>query len=612
MVSRKALVAGAIAAAAAIAGTAAVYLRVIDVDIDFERGYEGAFVEGFHPRERAGGKYFRWTDGASSVVLRHLPAKGTIGVIARIKTLRPAGTPLPELAFTANGVTVYRTPALPGLVSYRFEFPSTSSRLELGIESDTFTAGGRPLGVQVLEVALKLPSERPAWVAPSLTMGAAALLLFAAGLVSGLAPLVSGAAALVLSLGFVYLSSFQAVRFTSYPTDVLLLAAASLLVAMILRALFRRFGWLHTSERAVASGVLALLLLVKLAAVSYPLMLSSDTDFQANRMSELLRGNFYPTSVTQHEPPFRIPYPVALYVVAAPLAKLGVDRVAAIEMVTAFADVLVSGLLLFLAWRFLDDFRAGLIAAVLYQLVPMNALSFSAGNSTNLFAVSMLALAFTFIVVSAATGDRRAIVASGFATVLALTAHFGMLLEGVALFPLWLVLFWIGPTPVRDERWRLTLAIGAAFLAAGLYYLGYLPLVTSQWGRALSGTGGGVESGAGTILALAGDQLGYVFLATAFLGSLSFVRRPLGGPFFAASFGWLLVTVVFFGLELVTPIEIRYWLQALPLLALFSGAYLSRAFERSLAGKTAAIGAMLYIGLTGLRTLYDAILFRYH
>ncbi len=44
--------------------------------------------------------------------------------------------------------------------------------------------------------------------------------------------------------------------------------------------------------------------------------------------------------------------------------------------------------------------------------------------------------------------------------------------------------------------------------------------------------------------------------ATAFLGSLSFVRRPLGGPFFAASFGWLLVTVVFFGLELVTPIEI--------------------------------------------------------
>jgi hypothetical protein len=616
MVSRNALAAAVLVAATAIAATAGVYLRPVDADadadVDFERGYEGAFVEGFHPRERADGKYFRWTDGASSVVLRHLPARGPIGVVARLKTIRPAGTPLPDLAFTANGVTVYRTRALPGLASYRFEFPSTSARLELGIDSDTFAAGGRPLGVQVLDVAMRLPRDGPSWILPALSMAGAALLLLATGLVARLSPLASGAAALVLSLGFVALLGFQAVRFTSYPRDVLLLAASVLLVAAALRRIFDRLGWLAPGERAVATALLALLLLVKLAIPTFPSMLSSDADFQANRMSEVLRGNFYPTSVTQHEPPFRIPYPVALYVVAAPLAKLGIDRVAALEAVTAVFDVLVSALLLFLACRFLDDFRAGLIAAVLYQLVPMNALSLSAGNFTNLFAVSMLALAFTLMIVSAATGDRRAIAGSGLATFVALAAHFGLLLEGVVLFPLWIVLFWLAPPSIRDERRRLTLAVVAAFVAAGLYYLGYLDLVKSQWGRVLSGTGAGHEPRAADVLSFAGEQLGYVFLATAFLGSLSFLRRPLGGPLFAASCGWLLVTVVFFGLDVFTPLEIRYWLQALPLLALCAGAYLSRAFERGLAGRIAAVAAVLYVGATGLRTLYDVMLFRYH
>jgi hypothetical protein len=616
MVSRDTIAAAVLVAASAVAATAGVYLRGRgrDVEIDFERGYEGAFVEGFHPRERAEGKYFRWTDDASSVVLRHLPSNGTIGVVARLRTIRPAGMPLPDLTFTANGVTVHRARALPGLVSYRFEFPSTSERLDLGIESDTFDAGGRRLGVQVLDVAMTLARDRPSWVAPALSLGAASVLVLVTGLAAGLSPLVSGAGALVLSLGFVHLLAFQAVRFTSYPRDVLLLAASVLLLAIALRALLDRFEWLAPSDRAIATALVSLLLLVKLAVVTFPAMLSSDADFQANRMSELLRANFYPTSVTQHEPPFRIPYPVALYVVAAPLAKLGVDRVAALEAVTAIADVLVSGLLLLLARRFLDDFRAGLLAAVLYQLVPMNALSLSAGNLTNVFAVSMLTLAATLIVVSAATGNRRAIVGSALATFVALTAHFGMLLEGVVLYPFWLVLFWIAPTPVRDERRRLSFALAVAFLAAGLYYLGYLDLVTSQWGRVVSGTGteAGSGSGAAEVLTVAGEQLGYVFLATAFLGSLSFLRRPLNGPLSVAAFGWLLVTVLFFALDIATPLEIRYWLQALPILALCSGSYLSRALERGWRGRTAAFAALVYVGFVGLRTLHEIVFFRYH
>jgi hypothetical protein len=334
-------------------------------------------------------------------------------------------------------------------------------------------------------------------------------------------------------------------------------------------------------------------------------MVSSDAAFQANRMIHFLEGNWHPTSVTQHDPPFEIPYPVALFAVAAPLAKAGVALVPALEITTGLTDVLVSALLMFLGWRCLDDFRAGAVAGILYQLVPLNALSFSAGNFTNLFALSMLACAFTCLAANAVAG-------TGGATLLALTAHFGMLLEGVILWPLWIVLSWVAPKPVKDRRAVLTGAVLAAFVVAGIYYLGYWELVTGQVPRALSESAAGGAGGGGSGLALLGEQLTWVFLATSFLGCLAFVREPLAGSFSALAFGWLASTLVFFSVDLWTGLEIRYWLQALPLLALFSGAYLSRAFNRGTLGKVAAAAALAYVGFVGMRTLVECMVYRYH
>jgi hypothetical protein len=72
------------------------------------------------------------------------------------------------------------------------------------------------------------------------------------------------------------------------------------------------------------------------------------------------------------------------------------------------------------------------------------------------------------------------------------------------------------------------------------------------------------------------------------------------------------VTALFLGADLLTPVEIRYWLQALPLLALLSGAYLSRAWDRGVLGKAAAAAAFLYMSAVGLQTLYQTLVFRYH
>jgi hypothetical protein len=205
----------------------------------------------------------------------------------------------------------------------------------------------------------------------------------------------------------------------------------------------------------------------------------------------------------------------------------------------------------------------------------------------------MLAFAFAFLSFGSAPGTFVT-------TLLALTAHFGMLLEGVVLWPLWLVQQWLGPKPVNDRRKLVSVAVVGAFGIAGIYYLGYLDLFTSQYGRALSGG----ESRQGTV-AILGEQIGFVFLATAILGSLSFRRHRL-------AIGWLAVTLFFFAVDLATGLEIRYWLQALPLLALFSGAYLSRAFDRSALGKAAAVAAVAYIGFVGIRTIFESMVYRYH
>jgi hypothetical protein len=600
MVSRRSLIVAIAVGAFAFAATSFLYDRGGALLIDFERGYEGAFVDGFHPRERAEGEFFRWTDDASYIELRHLPPKGTIEVEARLRTIRPKGMPLPSLAFTANGVTVHRAAALPGPVTYHFGFPSTSSRLRLGIESETFeAAGARKLGVQVLGVRLKLPEEIPSFEEPALWMSLGAMLLLGAALASGLSFPIAVLAAAALSVPLVSLLGLGAVRFSAYPRTLAGLAASTLAAAYLLRTILNRLRWLHPSERSVATALLSLLLFVKMGFLSYPLMLSSDADFQANRMHEFLQGNWHPTSVTQHEPPFRIPYPVALFATATPLAKAGIDLVPALEIVTGLFDVLVSGLLMFLGWRHLDDFRAGALAAVLYQLVPMNALSFSAGNFTNVFAVAMLSFAIAFLAAGVAAG-------AGASTLLALTAHFGMLLQGVVLWPLSLVLLWMAPGPSNDRRSRLTGAVVCAFVIAGIYYFGYVDLFTSQYGRALSG------SISGGSLALVGEQMGFVFLATAFLGCLPFLRRPLGSGFSALLLGWLGTTLFFLVVDLWIGLEIRYLLHALPLLGFLSGAYLSRAFDRGVLGKLAAVAALAYIGVVGLRTLFESMVYRYH
>jgi len=350
-------------------------------------------------------------------------------------------------------------------------------------------------------------------------------------------------------------------------------------------------------------------------------MVSSDEDFHANRLSEVLGGNFHTTSVSQHDPPFRIPYPVSLYVVAAPLVKAGMGRVAAIQAVTAAADVLVGIVLVLLAGRFWNDRRAGILAALVYQFVPLNFLTFSAGNYTNLFGVATTVFFLAFLIAGAEGGKVRVALGMFVFSILALTSHFGTFLIGVLLWPFcWIAIFGGSPLPLRSRHTRLLLAaVAASLVLVAFYYAGYWELVSSQWGRAVRPEyASGEAMVRGPLAKLAfnlvfyKEQLGIVFGLLAVLGAVSVLREPWVSPLNSVSMAWVAVTVTFFALDLTTAVEVRYVLQVLPLLALFAGRALSEALDRGRVGRVAAVVLLGYLVVMGSANINNCILFRYH
>lgn len=614
---------------AVVAGvlTHGLYSRPTVALADFEHRNEGGFISGFHGHEQMEGRGFRWTTEEAFLRFENLPARSHLRVEVRLKGLRPKGMALPRVRFTANGATVFETWCDPGLVTYRFGVSLPASSLALGIHSEVFVPAElgrndkRVLGVQIFSVRVEPQGGEPSGRVPTAFMAVAGALLFASAIAAGFSPRLAGVGSLLLVLGFFYLLQQASVRFLPYAQQVTALSSLSFGLTLFLRGALTWAGWPHPSERPVLLAVVAGSLLLKLSGLLYPLFVSSDADFHANRLLGVLDGDLFPTSVTQHEPPFRIPYPVSLYLLAAPWAAAGLDPVKVLQVLTAVVDVAVSLALAYLARRFLRDTWGGILAAALYQLVPVNFLAFSSGNLTNLFGVAATTLFLTALLILAENSSRTWTVLSFVFSLLAWTSHLGVALAAILLWPAWLTAVFLLTPPglERGKNRRIELAVGTSVGIALLYYAGYWGVFSAEAGRLL---GREYMSGSreivGPLAKLAFNlpfyqgQLGAVFAALAVLGAVPLLRRALDMPVNAALAAWTVVSGLFLLADLLTSLEVRYLLQAIPLLSLFAGSYLSRAFARGRLGLLAASAALAYIAVGSLASYRECLLIRYH
>ena len=479
--------------------------------------------------------------------------------------------------------------------------PIRGHALDVALRTEGFvTADGRRLGALVDRVSFR--HAAPTWPAPILVLGFLGVALasaWAAG-ACGFGPAVALAVAVGLSVvQFLTLYPLGIARSAYATTLALLLAGAALVAGLLGRAAGRRWpgaaGWTFATLMVVA--------LVQGLCATSPLMVVSDAVFHANKLVAVASGDFFPTSLTQHARPFRIPYGVSFYVLLAPLYRGGLDGVTLVRFGAAASGILAS-LVLYGLLLPLGTTRAA-AAAVMLQLLPGTFDVYSYGNLSNVFGQAMTV---TFFAWWAAKGPLGPLVGGGL-LFLGATSHLSSLIVLAVLVPALLVL---GGEEGRGDRRRL-LAVVLGFGLAGLYYLQFRALVLEQAPRLLEGGGQGRGDAMGAWGALrlqvlgALGQWGLPALALAWLGR---PRRPFRGldrellAFWAAGAALVLPAVF-------TPLDVRY-LYALSLpVAIASGRALCRMFEAGGARRWA--GAALFAAqlLLAGRGILEAVLHRY-
>jgi len=147
-----------------------------------------------------------------------------------------------------------------------------------------------------------------------------------------------------------------------------------------------------------AVGVSALACYLKLLILLHPSMPVGDGLFHAHRFEQVLRGELYFASLAPGS--FAFPYPVLLYLAAAPFSVLtdgSADRIALLRIVVSAADAGAALLVYWLVVRTLADARIALASVVWYHVLPVTAWIMTWGNLTNAFAQAWFVAALALI-----------------------------------------------------------------------------------------------------------------------------------------------------------------------------------------------------------------------
>ena len=511
-------------------------------------GTDDAFaVSGMEPRENlVGGGALRWTR-PRAVFRFDSVGPGAVNIDLEVKDHRT------EVNVVANGARIgslrpgERRLSTPILVSGR--------SLDLVIETEGFQASGRTLGTQFVALT----------VAPAATAkrGPAAV-----------------PARLWLALGGVVLVAFVCAGLSGLSSWSIVLPPTALLL-MVLPAGLWRSSWLLESAALVAAGTLIATLAANRATGSAlnrsalqaclltaiivhgilppsPLVIQGDAQLHGNKLKEVAGGNRFPTTRTDHKPPFEIPYGFSFYGLLSPLSSPTESNVPAVRHGSAaFSALSIVALALFLGRT-----SASLAAAavLLWTFAPVNLRTMGYGNLSNVFAQA------TFVLFLVAAGGmprgRPKTLVLTLLVAISATAHLSSFIVLLTL----LVVSFLFSSDRHSPAFRPLLA-GVAI--SGAYFATFVPLIASQTSRLLAERGGSagvfdpwrlpnqIVAGVGWPLLIA---LGLSILVASPRPILPFAKSLLAS-------GVLLAIAA-----LVSPVEVRYMLALVPLLAILAAA----------------------------------------
>ena len=559
----------------------------IEFDRDLPRLVSGVYSP---ERDETSGLTFAWTGADVALRLPGLDRGKDWTLDLRVRGGHAAPGDNPDITVLADGVILATVPTSVEFQDVRLTIPARRERrgLTLGLSSSrTFVPGpGDPRALGVMLDRLSLTPDgivlvpRPALYASALSsaaMGAAiALLGLTAGAAIGSAVLLSAGAAAVIGRGFG--------PFTGYPDTVTALAfwIALALAGLSLAAQYWRGRPLRNTARFAAAFSAAALFL-KLLVLLHPNMPVGDAMFHAHRFQGVLSGNLYFTSIAPGG--YSFPYPPGLYVFASlfsGLVRRGAGDMALLRVITCSVDA-IAGLLLYLvvvkAW---GNRLAAAMAVAIYHLIPLDLAVLTTGNLTNAFAQSVAVAAMALMASDAVRLERWGMTAL-LTAVLAVSylSHTSTLAILFAATVTTAILFrWRGGPSLRSPAAAIAIATtAAAVLAVVVYYAHFMDTYRAELGRIGHETATAAADAGGRTI---GDRLklvpyalglyiGAPVLLFAFLGGVELALRRISDRLALALSGWLLSCVAFLVIGVLTPVDMRHYLAAIPAVAIAAG-----------------------------------------
>lgn len=560
---------------------------VVEFDRDLPRN-----VSGVHPpeRDRASDLTFAWTAADAVLRLPGLDRRVPWTLDLRVRGARPSPPDNPFLTVIVDGATVEQRQTTPDFGDVHVMIPARPDRRGVVIDlqsSKTFVPGPsdpRPLGVMLDRLVL---APQGVVLVPHAALAETALSSAAMGAAIALVGVTAGSAiggSVLLSAGIAAVSARGFAPFTTYPSTVerlsyciaLALAGLSLLAQAGPGRAVR-----NTARFAAIFSASALLL--KLSVLLHPNMPIGDALFHAHRFESVLAGHLYFTSIAPGG--YSFPYPPGLYVFASAFSSLvhrGAADMALLRIVTTAVDCAFGLLLYWMVARNWNERLAAAFAVAIYHLIPLNFGVLTTGNLTNAFAQSV-AIGALAIMAAPALSATIAPLTLLLAVVLAVAfmSHTGtvaiLFVAAVAIAVLFAAR---GGRPLRSAARTIAIAaIVAAIVSVAVYYGWFVETYRSEFARIGHETAAAAPDVGGRTI---GDRLrlvpyelgiyiGAPVLLFAFLGAVELAQRRAADRLTLTLAGWMASCAAFLALGILTPVDMRYYLAALPALAIAAG-----------------------------------------
>ena len=563
---------------------------------------------GFYPAEHTdNGMWFAWTHGAFGLALPTLDRSTPWTITLRLSGSRPDGT-TPELITNVDGAVRDRT-TLPaaGFIDRKIKIdalPGGGRGLAVAwTVTPTFVPGpsdSRALGAQVDSIELA-----PAAPGPRVALDLRPLVLL--GVVTGAAmaaltlPWAAGVSLIVLAaVATAFIMTRGLGPFVSFPwLPIAIGAFASAIVTTVLLPA-------RTTSSRLVVAITFLTVGLQLLLLTHPDMPINDAIFQTHRFQDVLGGHYLFASLAPGN--YRFPYPIGLYLFARPFATFApttLDRMMLLRIIVVAVDACAAALLYRLVMRWRADELEAISSVVAYHLLPLGFSVIVTANLTNMFAQSLATV--TLVVAGLAVADLAATWAVTTAIGALAAAAFLSHTSTFAVLGTQLVVAGAALAIARERAWRpsgrmlVIAAIGALVLSIVVYYAYFMDVYREAFGRIASETGHATAAAGGrTPLTRLMDLplgLDVTFsvpgMLMALVGAIRLSLRPQPSPVQRLIAMWLLVCGFFMVVGIVTPVDLRHLLAALPVVAVLIAIGFAAAWRGGLMGR--ALGVALAI-----------------